>query len=34
MMTFISAMSATTTLLLLAPFVAAISPWILFKVLD
>lgn len=34
MMTFVSAMSVTTILLLLAPFAAAISPWLLFKVLD
>ena len=34
MMTLIGAMSVTTTLLLLAPFAAAISPWLLYKVLD
>ena len=34
MITFLSAMSASTLLLIAAPFVAAISPWILYKALN
>jgi hypothetical protein len=34
MMLFVSAISASTLLLLAAPFVAAISPWLLYKILN
>jgi len=33
MIAFLSAISATTLLLFAAPFVAAISPWLLYKML-